>query len=393
MRSSVFISHSSRDDPFATVLRRRLVSAFDARGLDAWLDEQRLGPGARWRAEIYRHLVNCSGAVLLLSPEALESPWVRKEATILSFRGSLNRRLRVVPVLLGGVSKDDVEAAFPALYLEDHQFATAGERDADEVAAAVADKFGQQNPAVPEEMAGWMIRVKGMLIGVDEGVLRLAADELVPDEDVELDDGRELLAHALLHGRTDGAYSALATLRGQANHLRQLVEDVAPGYVPAELAAPIWAAIQTTPRPAVVVNAALPETATVLVRRASHCSPRLIIVHAGAIGTERTVEAVVADARQALAQRLGIAQPAAFVAGQKLLVAVVVSADGVPRRTVERLIERLRAEWQSSVLVVHGDHADAGAGGHTAVRLEDGYEAGLLDYVKGILSVATPWPS
>ncbi|MEV4516705.1 toll/interleukin-1 receptor domain-containing protein [Dactylosporangium sp. NPDC049525] len=393
MRPSVFISHSSRDDAYATELRTRLVAALDERGLDAWLDERRLGAGDRWRAEIYRHLVNCVGAVLLLTPEALESPWVRKEATILCFRGSLSSRLRLVPVLLGTVREHEVQQAFPALYLEEYQFESAHGRDVEEVVAAVADRFGRDDPAVPEEMARWTVRVKGMLRAADDDVVRLAASLLLPGEDTDLDDGRETLAHALLHGSTEGAYAALATLRGQGVDLRQLVEDVVPGYVRAEVAGPVWAAMHADPRQAVVVNASMPETATVLVRRASYCSPHLITIYAGAVGTEQTVESVVADARRALAQRLGMPQPPgqAFLAAQRLLVAVVVSADGVARRTVERLIQRLRAEWQSNVLLVLSDHVDGQVDTQVMVRLAERYEADLLDHVQGMRSVALPW--
>ncbi len=75
-----------------------------AKGLDVWLDKRNLEAGGLWREGIHEGLGSCDGAVLLLSTEALESGWVLKEATILTWRFFLGSRVRIVPILLDPVT-------------------------------------------------------------------------------------------------------------------------------------------------------------------------------------------------------------------------------------------------------------------------------------------------
>jgi hypothetical protein len=70
-----------------------------------WFDRRRLQPGDAWEADIVSALHGCQAAVLLLSPEALESPWVLREATVLADRRSRWPELCLVPVLFGGASR------------------------------------------------------------------------------------------------------------------------------------------------------------------------------------------------------------------------------------------------------------------------------------------------
>src|SRR4051794_31832593 len=116
----IFISHSSRDNPAATALRRALPDALRECGYRPLLDESRLDPGDVWRAKLYQWLAECEGGILLLTPEALTSDWVRLEASILVWRAMLHTPIRVVPVLLG-TTREDVRRAFPKVPLDDVQ--------------------------------------------------------------------------------------------------------------------------------------------------------------------------------------------------------------------------------------------------------------------------------
>ena len=119
MSATVFISHSCKYNEappaepasedakaryrrlvFARDIRARLETALKAKGLDVWLDKRNLEAGGLWREGIHEGLGSCDGAVLLLSTEALESGWVLKEATILTWRFFLGSRVRIVPILL-----------------------------------------------------------------------------------------------------------------------------------------------------------------------------------------------------------------------------------------------------------------------------------------------------
>jgi hypothetical protein len=81
----IFISHSTDKDD---ATGRQRLNAVDAAlkgappGHDVLLDIKRLEASFEWRAELDEWMTTCHAAVLLLTPKALESPWVLKEATM-----------------------------------------------------------------------------------------------------------------------------------------------------------------------------------------------------------------------------------------------------------------------------------------------------------------------
>jgi TIR domain-containing protein len=109
---TIFISHSAKEAEAASVLEALEGDLTDA-GFAPWLDRQRLAeqPGVVWRQEIAKALHMCRGAVVLLSPSALESPWVRKETTILAHRHDIAPSFRVLPLLVAGVGPEDLSSA------------------------------------------------------------------------------------------------------------------------------------------------------------------------------------------------------------------------------------------------------------------------------------------
>lgn len=109
MAAKIFISHSCKDfeqpadnqDPeklarwrrleFARVVRDKIVAGLrgappNGPGYKVLLDRDRLEPGDNWQAKLHGWLGTCDGAVLLLSEDSICSDWVRKEATILTWR-------------------------------------------------------------------------------------------------------------------------------------------------------------------------------------------------------------------------------------------------------------------------------------------------------------------
>jgi hypothetical protein len=140
VKPEIFISHSCKDKEtarpvglspeqikaraerlsFAHGLREDLHQRLTEDGrFTVFLDVRGgLKPGDVWQEGIHRALATCSGAVILLSPEALLSGWVLKEATILSWRVFMGERVKVVPVLLGVTRKDLVEKGFGAVSLD-----------------------------------------------------------------------------------------------------------------------------------------------------------------------------------------------------------------------------------------------------------------------------------
>ena len=116
MGARIFISHSCKDrkaDPdnalrYAREVRRRIVAELKKEHT-VWLDVDSLVPGDRWRVRLHEWLGSCDGAVILLDQTSVASAWLRKEATILGWRSSLQERLRVVPVSLGDFQTADLD--------------------------------------------------------------------------------------------------------------------------------------------------------------------------------------------------------------------------------------------------------------------------------------------
>jgi len=88
--SSVFISHSSRDKPFA----RRLANDLREHGVDVWFDEVELPVGDDL-AQITASISHAEYLVVVVSTAAMHSSWVQKELDIAKEAG-----VSVLPVLL-----------------------------------------------------------------------------------------------------------------------------------------------------------------------------------------------------------------------------------------------------------------------------------------------------
>ncbi len=100
----VFISFSSAQRPWVEALGENLKSAGKTVFLDAW----ELVPGRDWIRAIDSAIDASRAAVLIVSPEALESGWVREEYEKLKRRSVERDDFPVIPVI-----HSTVEAEFP----------------------------------------------------------------------------------------------------------------------------------------------------------------------------------------------------------------------------------------------------------------------------------------
>lgn len=92
-RVKVFISHASGDRRFAASLGEALASA----GLRVW-EPHALHPGDNWALESGKALDAADAIIVLLSPDAVASEWVRRE---IEFAISSPRfKGRLIPVLV-----------------------------------------------------------------------------------------------------------------------------------------------------------------------------------------------------------------------------------------------------------------------------------------------------
>lgn len=75
MPNDIFISYSRRDQEFVT----RLATDLDAHVAGVWFDQSAIQVGENWHDEIMEGIQDCTAFILVLSPDAAESRYVREE--------------------------------------------------------------------------------------------------------------------------------------------------------------------------------------------------------------------------------------------------------------------------------------------------------------------------
>ncbi len=97
----IFVSHSHKDDAFTN----RLVNDLRRAGASVWVDVADLGAGD-FQKRINDALLACEWVILVLTENALESPWVEQEVNA-ALRLKNQQRIReVIPIKASKVRKD-----------------------------------------------------------------------------------------------------------------------------------------------------------------------------------------------------------------------------------------------------------------------------------------------
>ncbi len=71
----IFISYCQSDRNWA----RELISRLSAEGLQVWDSDQEVAPGENWSLKAGKALEESDTMIVLLSPDSMASPWVRRE--------------------------------------------------------------------------------------------------------------------------------------------------------------------------------------------------------------------------------------------------------------------------------------------------------------------------
>jgi hypothetical protein len=87
--ADIVISYSRTDSDFVD----RLEADLKAHDLSTWVDRRQLEGGQVWEADIRSAIDHCRLLLVVISPDALASPWVTKE-----YRYALKRHKEVIPV-------------------------------------------------------------------------------------------------------------------------------------------------------------------------------------------------------------------------------------------------------------------------------------------------------
>jgi len=141
-RSPIFISHASRDDAFVRELRQKL----EGRGLSVWVDSRNLRGGDKLAAEIEEAIEKASQVIVVLSPNIVNSPWVRREIHKAEEVEKQRKSdgYRVIPLLLPGI-----EPSALTLWFKEEPVAVPVRLDAgglDEAFPAILAALGERLP-------------------------------------------------------------------------------------------------------------------------------------------------------------------------------------------------------------------------------------------------------
>src|SRR5215204_7658608 len=90
----VFLSHASADGETARLIKK----ALEAHGIPVWFSVHHLVAGENWQAGIGEALDRCDWLVVILSPAARESMWVRRELEYAFQQPKFDRK--VIPFIL-----------------------------------------------------------------------------------------------------------------------------------------------------------------------------------------------------------------------------------------------------------------------------------------------------
>lgn len=94
--STVFISHTSADKPFA----RMLDASFLAKGLETFLDERSIVVGDAIPAKIYEGLDRATHIAYIISCAALKSKWMAEEINVALMKAQESPPIRILPIVI-----------------------------------------------------------------------------------------------------------------------------------------------------------------------------------------------------------------------------------------------------------------------------------------------------
>ena len=98
----VFLSHSSKNQRFV----QRLAAVLRRHGVPVWFSETSIQGARQWHDEIGEALRRCDWFLLVLSPDAVGSTWVKRELVDALMQDRYEGR--IVPIILHTCEHDDL---------------------------------------------------------------------------------------------------------------------------------------------------------------------------------------------------------------------------------------------------------------------------------------------
>lgn len=112
-KKKVFISHSSRDRTFVA----RLARILEQHRVSYWYSAAHIVGARQWHDEIGRALHQCSWFLVVLTPNAIRSEWVKRE--LMFALNEVRYRKRIVPLLCKPCKYSRLSWTLPGLELVD----------------------------------------------------------------------------------------------------------------------------------------------------------------------------------------------------------------------------------------------------------------------------------
>lgn len=105
----VFLSHSSKDKRFL----KRLAAILRSQDIRVWFSEHGIRGAAQWHDEIGAALARCDWMIVVLSPAAIASRWVKREVTHAIEEPRFDGR--IIPVRISVCAAKDLSWVLPQI--------------------------------------------------------------------------------------------------------------------------------------------------------------------------------------------------------------------------------------------------------------------------------------
>ena len=111
--SEVFLSHSAKDRQFAT----RLTDMLRAHGIPVWYSQTNILGAQQWHDEIGAALQRCDWFLVVLSPNSVQSIWVKRELLFALQQAQFVGK--IIPLFLGRCDFEKLSWTLPSFQMID----------------------------------------------------------------------------------------------------------------------------------------------------------------------------------------------------------------------------------------------------------------------------------
>jgi hypothetical protein len=113
------VSHSTQDRKW---VEREIVRLLEDNGIKAWYSKLSIKTASQWEREILRGMESCDWFVLVVSPRAATSEWIKDELNWALY----HRPTRIIPVIMETVNLWEFHIRLPRIqhidFIEDSKY-------------------------------------------------------------------------------------------------------------------------------------------------------------------------------------------------------------------------------------------------------------------------------